>query len=74
MGDINDNIKAASNGNPYTGDGITSLPSKEHTPIMGQPDILKHSLDSQPIMSKPTMLNESGDIITSGDILNEDQS
>lgn len=64
MGDIIDNIKAASNGTPYSGDrNISNQTEKQEgsEPIIGSPIILKHSLDSNPIISKPISLNENAD-------------
>lgn len=65
MGEILDNIKAAASGNPYAGSGTRNTQTSGNaTPIMGSPDILKHSLDSYPIMSNPMTLNENGPTIS----------
>ena len=61
MGDIIDNLKAATSGNPYTGSGTSDTQiSGGQAPIMGSPDILRHSLDSNPFMSNAISLNEDG--------------
>ena len=68
MGEIIDNLKAAASGNPYTGSGASNThTSGETIPIMGQPDILRHSLDSNSIMTNPLNLNENGSIISNGE-------
>ena len=69
MGEILDNLKAAASGTPYTGSGISNTQTGGNTtPIMGSPDILRHSLDSNPLVSNPIMsnpmnLNENGPTI-----------
>ena len=60
MGEIIDNIKNAAAGKPYGGPDNNVQNSNTQTPIMGKPQILKHSLDSiEPLINNPMKLNEN---------------
>ena len=62
MGEIIDNIKKAAEGKPYGGADNNVHTSNTQTPIMGNPQILKHSLDSiEPFINSPMKLNENAD-------------
>lgn len=61
MGDLLNNIKAASEGKPYTGDGLEShndsdKNNENQNSIMGNPSVLQHSLDGQKKQSDPRVL------------------
>lgn len=62
MGDLLKNIKAASEGKPYKGDGmenqsIVSSNNKENqSSVMSDPRVLQHSLDGQKKQSDPRIL------------------
>ena len=63
MGELIDNIKNASNGKPYVGTGTASQTSNSSTnQTIGKPMTLKHSLDSQSLLSKPMVLQENTNI------------
>lgn len=62
MGDLLKSIQSASEGKPYTGDGMkasasnTDGNSAQASSVMGNPSILQHSLDGQNGMHKPMTL------------------